>query len=61
MKLLNMIIMAAVAETPDVIFEPMNFVENLKYMGIGMLNIPFTIGIIAIVTYLLNKFVKTKK
>lgn len=61
MKLLKLIVMAATAETPDVIFEPMNFITNLKYMGVGMLNILFTIGIIAIVTYLLNKFVKTKK
>jgi hypothetical protein len=35
-------------------FEPMNFVENLPYMGKGMLGIFVVIGIIAGVTVLLN-------
>lgn len=36
-------------------FEPMNFVNNLMYMGIGMLGIFIVIGIIALATTLLNK------
>ena len=36
-------------------FEPMNFVYNLKYMGIGMLAIIAVIGAIILVTALLNK------
>ncbi len=39
-------------------FEPQNFVENLKYMGIGMLGIFVVIGIIMGVTAVLNKVFK---
>ena len=28
------------------LFEPMNFVENLRYMGLGMLGIFIVIGVI---------------
>lgn len=35
---------------------PMNFVLNLKYMLFGMLTIFAVIGIIIIITMLLNKF-----
>ena len=35
-------------------FEPMNFIANLRYMGLGMLGIFVVIGIIAGVTVLLN-------
>ena len=35
-------------------FEPMNFVENLKYMGLGMLGIFVVIGAIVLLTMLLN-------
>ncbi len=38
----------------------MNFVTNLKYMGLGMLSILVVIGIIIIVTVILSK-VTTKK
>ncbi|MBO4940973.1 MAG: oxaloacetate decarboxylase [Clostridia bacterium] len=34
---------------------PMNFVYNLKYMGLGMLGIFIVIGIVIGVTLLLNK------
>lgn len=34
---------------------PMNFIYNLKYMGIGMLGIFIIIGIIIIITSILNK------
>lgn len=35
-------------------FDPMAFVENLKYMGIGMLVIFIIIGIIILATKLVN-------
>lgn len=35
-------------------FEPMNFVDNLKYMGLGMLGIFIVIGAIVLLTMLLN-------
>ena len=39
-------------------FNPMEFVNNLKYMGIGMLSIFIVIGAIVLVTILLNKLFK---
>lgn len=36
-------------------FNPMNFIYNLKYMGTGMLVILIVIGIIILLTMLLNK------
>ncbi len=36
-------------------FEPMNFVHNLKYMGIGMLGVFIIVGIIILATYATNK------
>lgn len=46
-------------------FEPMNFVHNLSYMGLGMLGIFVVIGLIAGVTTLLNsttaKIAKNKR
>ena len=36
-------------------FNPMNFIANLKYMGIGMLSIFIVIGVIVLITVLLNK------
>ena len=53
------------AETPAVseaaseaasgfLFEPMNFVSSLKYMGLGMLGIFIVIGVIIGCTYLIN-------
>ena len=36
-------------------FDPMAFVENLKYMGIGMLVIFAIIGIIILTTMVINK------
>ena len=38
----------------EIIFEPMRFVENLKYMGLGMLGIFVVIGLIIGTTVLLN-------
>ena len=39
---------------------PSSFVENLKYMGIGMLAIFVVIGVIVGITYLLNVLFKDK-
>ncbi len=39
----------------EICFEPANFVENLRYMGIGMLVIFAVIGIIVLTTVLINK------
>ena len=42
------------------LFEPMNFVENLRYMGLGMLGIFIVIGVIMLLTMLLNKLTEQK-
>ena len=39
----------------DFSFEPMNFLENLKYMGIGMLGVFMIVGIIMASTIALIK------
>ena len=41
-------------------FEPMNFVENLRYMGLGMLGIFIVIGVITLLTIFLNKVTEQK-
>lgn len=38
----------------ELFFEPVNFLKNLKYMGIGMLVIFVIIGAIILVTMLIN-------
>lgn len=40
---------------------PMNFLKNMEYMGSGMISIFIVIGIIIIVTYLVNKLTSLKK
>ena len=45
----------------DLIFQPINFVNNLKYMGLGMLGIFIVIGLIVGVTVLLNRASAPKK
>jgi len=42
-------------------FDIMNFVLNLKYMGIGMLAIIIVMGVIILATMALNKFTASKK
>ena len=42
-------------------FNPMNFVHNLYYMGVGMLSIFIVIGVIILATVLLNKLTSRKK
>ncbi|MBQ4087449.1 MAG: oxaloacetate decarboxylase [Clostridia bacterium] len=39
-------------------FNPLNFIENLRYMGVGMLSIFIVIGVIVLITDLLNKVTK---
>ena len=39
-------------------FSPMSFIENLKYMGVGMLTIVAVIGAIILMTAFLNKMYK---
>lgn len=41
-------------------FVPANFVANLKYMGLGMLGIFVVIGLIILVTCLLNALFRSK-
>ena len=40
---------------------PMNFIYNLKYMGTGMLGILIVIGVIIIITSLINKIFSKRK
>ncbi len=35
-------------------FEPINFILNLKWMGIGMLGVFMIVGIIMLATYITN-------
>ncbi len=42
-------------------FEPMNFIANLGYMGKGMLAIFVVIGVIVLVTMLLQKIFPDNK
>ena len=37
-------------------FEPIEFVKNLKYMGIGMLGVFIIVGIIIAATYAIGYF-----
>ena len=37
-------------------FEPIEFVKNLKYMGIGMLGVFMIVGIIIAATYAIGHF-----
>ena len=46
--------LAAPQADPQIVFDPMKFVENLEYMGIGMLVIFVIIGIIILPTKLIN-------
>jgi hypothetical protein len=39
----------------------MNFISNLSYMGSGMLTIFVVIGVIVLVTMILNKVTEPKK
>ena len=39
-------------------FNPFAFIENLRYMGLGMLGIFIVIGVIIGITALMNKLLK---
>lgn len=39
---------------------PMAFIENLPYMGFGMLGIFVVIGVIILITAMLNKITESK-
>ena len=38
-------------------FEPMNFIYNIKYMVIGMVCIIIVMGVLILITSALNKFI----
>lgn len=42
-------------------FEPMNFIKNLNYMGFGMLTIIIVMLVIILTTMILNKVTSIKK
>ncbi len=50
----HLILTAAAQSAPQLSFEPARFVENLRYMGIGMLVIFAIIGIIILATKLVS-------
>ena len=52
---------SAANEAPAFDFTPEKFIENLSYMGWGMLGIFIVIGIIVASTFLLNFIFKKKK
>ena len=43
------------------VFDPMAFVENLYYMGVGMASILIVMGVLILITNVLNKFFSKKK
>lgn len=52
--MLQFLAAAAAQTTPELIFQPVNFIRNLRYMGIGMLVIFVIIGVIILATMLIN-------
>lgn len=51
---------ALIAASTDISFNPGNFITNLRYMGIGMLVIFVIIGVIILITMLINKLFSKK-
>jgi len=43
------------------VFDPMAFVENLYYMGVGMASILIVMGVLILITNGLNKLFSKKK
>lgn len=41
-------------------FNPMYFIENLRYLAVGMISIFAVIGVIILITVLLNKIFTSK-
>ena len=52
---------ATTEAAPSLGFQPMNFVDNLQYMGVGMLTIFVVIGVIILFTTGINKVFSKKK
>lgn len=42
-------------------FDPMAFIDNLYYMGVGMASILIVMGVLILITNLLNKMFSKKK
>ena len=53
--MMNFLAAAAAGTATKIAFDPVKFVENLRYMGIGMLVIFMIIGIIILTTLVINK------
>ena len=51
---------AAAEQAAEFVIDPMNFIENLKYMGTGMLGIFIVMGAIILSTFALNKILNKK-
>ena len=58
--IMNYALSAQAANAPKLEFNPMNFVNMLQYMGIGMLVIFVIIGVIILTTLLINKIFSKK-
>ena len=43
------------------VFDPMAFVDNLYYMGVGMASILIVMGVLIVITNALNKIFSKKK
>ena len=52
---------AVTTEAESFMFSPYNFIDNLEYMLSGMIGIFVVIGLIVIVTIVLNKIMSRKK
>lgn len=50
----------AITTAPNIEFNPRGFVDNLQYMGFGMLGIFIVIGLIIGATYLVNVIFKQR-
>ncbi len=52
---MNVLSDTAAQAAPELFFQPMNFIANLRNMGIGMLVIFVIIGVIILVTTLVSR------
>ncbi len=52
---MNVLSDTAAQAAPELFFQPMNFITNLRNMGIGMLVIFVIIGVIILVTTLVSR------
>ena len=43
------------------VFDPMAFIDNLYYMGVGMASILIVMGVLIVITNALNKIFSKKK